>query len=198
MAPPEILNTPRLWLRRFSIDDAQSVQEHADDMCIAAGVLEIPHPYTLEDAWQWIGQHQSLWQRGEQYIFAITEKETNALAGAASLRVNCAHSHAELGYWIGRPFRCRGYATEAAGALLEFGFLGLGLHRIYARHLDWNTPSSRVLVRIGMHFEGAMKGHACKWGSFHDVHFYGIQADDFYPHYLDGSRNRVVPCKGGQ
>lgn len=187
MCNMETLTTPRLLLRRFSPDDAPFVKVLADDICIAAGVLEIPHPYTLEDARQWIGEHNSLWQRGEQYIFAITEKETADLAGAASLRLNGAHAHAELGYWIGGPFRGRGYATEAAEALLEFGFLGLGLHRIYARHLVWNTASSSVLSRIGMHHEGTMRGHACKWGSFQDVHIFGICAPDFLPRYFERS-----------
>jgi RimJ/RimL family protein N-acetyltransferase len=162
----------------------------ADDISIAAGVLEIPHPYTLEDARQWIGEHNSLWRRGEQYIFAITEKGTADLAGAASLRLNGVHAHAELGYWIGRPFRGRGYATEAAEALLEFGFLGLGLHRIYARHLAWNTASSRVLSRIGMRHEGTMREHACKWGSFQDVYLFGINSPDFLPRYFERRGNR--------
>lgn len=191
MQVPEILNTPRLLLRRFSIEDASAVQKLADDVSIAAGVLEIPHSYTFQDAWQWIGKHDSLWQGGEEYIFAITEKETRDLAGAASLRVNEAHAHAELGYWIGRQFRGRGYATEAAESLLGFGFFALGLHRIYARHLAWNTASSRVLLNIGMRFEGIMKGHAAKWGSFHDVHVYGIQAGDFYLLYLERCGNRI-------
>ncbi|HOT04405.1 MAG TPA: GNAT family N-acetyltransferase [Methanolinea sp.] len=191
MCIPDTLTTPRLILRKFSPEDAPLVQVLADDIRIAAGVLEIPHPYMLEDAREWIGEHNSLWQRGEQYIFAITERETTALAGAASLRVNSTHAHAELGYWIGRAFRGRGYATEAAKALLELGFLGLGLHRIYGRLLAWNTASSNVLSRIGMRYEGTMRGHACKWGSFHDVHLFGIQSPDFYQYYLERSADGI-------
>ncbi|OPX70171.1 MAG: ribosomal-protein-L7/L12-serine acetyltransferase [Methanoregulaceae archaeon PtaB.Bin056] len=197
MCIPDTLTTPRLLLRSFSPDDAPSVQKLADDICIAAGVLEIPHPYMLEDAREWIGEHNSLWQRGEQYIFAITEREATALVGAASLRVNSTHAHAELGYWIGEAFRGRGYATEAAEALLEFGFLGLGLHRIYGRLLAWNTASSNVLTRIGMRYEGTMRGHAWKWGSFHDVHFFGIQSPDFYRRYVERSPG-VIHRKGGR
>ncbi|MCU0632950.1 MAG: GNAT family N-acetyltransferase [Methanolinea sp.] len=191
MAIPETLITPRLILRQFTMDDAPVVQALAGDVCIAAGVLSIPHPYTLDDAWQWIGQHPSLRQSGEQFIFAVTELRSRVLAGAVSIRVNEEHAHAELGYWIGRPFQGRGYATEAAGAMLEFGFLGLHLHRIYARHLAWNTPSSRVLSHIGMSFEGTMQGHACKWGVFHDVHLYGIQAGDFYMNSLETNNSRL-------
>jgi len=183
MAIPETLITPQLELRQFTIDDAPRVQELAGDICIAAGVLNIPHPYTFDDAMEWIEQHSILEQSGEEHIFAITERKSGVLAGATSLRVNAEHSHAELGYWVGRKFHGRGYATEAAGAMLEFGFFGLGLHRIYARHLAWNIKSSRVLSHIGMRSEGIMPGHAWKWGVFHDVHIYGIIDSDFYSYY---------------
>ncbi len=180
MIGPETLNTPHLVLRHFTQDDAARVAELAGDIHIASGVLNIPHPYTIEDARDWIGQHRFLREHGEEIIYAITKRDSGSLAGAISLRVDAEHAHAELGYWIGRPFQGCGYATEAAGSMLELGFCGLGLHRIYARHLAWNTSSSRVLTRIGMVHEGVMRGHVLKWGVFHDVHWYSIMDDEFY------------------
>lgn len=179
MPVPEKLLTERLCLRQFSIQDALRVTTLLADPAIAAGVLEIPFPYTNDDAREWICRHASERDMGVGYTFAVCERNSGELAGAAGLRVNPAHSHAELGYWIGRPFRGRGYAREAASALLELGFFGLGLHRIYARHLAWNRASSRVLEGIGLVHEGTLRGHARKWGLFHDVEVYGICYDDF-------------------
>lgn len=180
MIVPETLNTPHLILRYFRPEDAERVAELAGDIHIASGVLNIPHPYTIDDARDWIGQHRFLRDHGEEIIYAITVRESAILAGAISLRVNTEHAHAEMGYWIGRPYQGYGYATEAAGSMLELGFRGLSLHRIYARHLSWNTTSSGVLTRIGMVHEGVMRGHASKWGVFHDVHWYSIMDDEYY------------------
>lgn len=158
--------------------------------------MNIPHPYTPSDAREWIAQHEFLRQTGEEYVFAITERDSAHLAGATSLRVKAEHNHAELGYWVGRPFQGRGYASEAAGAMLELGFLGLGLHRVFGRHLAWNTASSGVLLHIGMTPEGTMRGHACKWGVYHDVHVYGITSDEFMVRYTGRQSDALRSCRG--
>lgn len=56
---------------------------------------------------------------------------------------------AELGYWIGVPYWACGYCTEAAAAVCDFAFSALKLKRLYARHLDHNPASGRVLVKCG-------------------------------------------------
>jgi RimJ/RimL family protein N-acetyltransferase len=197
MQVPDSLVTERLHLRLFTAADAPFVVDLVSDPAIAAGVLELPFPYTLADALEWICHLEEGRERGREYAFAVSERERGTLAGAASLRINCEHSHAELGYWIGRDFRGKGYAREAASALLEFGFFGLGLHRIYARHLAWNTASARVLTGIGLTHEGTMRGHALKWGSFHDIEVYGICIDEYYRKHAAGKKKRGVGPKGG-
>lgn len=197
MAIPETLNTPHLVLRHFTIEDAPDLAELAGDVQIAAGVLNIPHPYTIVDAKEWIEQHPYLRERGEEYIFAVTERESTRVAGATSLRVDAEHAHAELGYWIGRPYQGRGYATEAAGSMLELGFLGLGLHRMYARHLAWNARSGRVLIRVGMTHKGVMRGHASKWGIFHDVHWYSIMDDEYFSLIMPGTESHEQHFRDG-
>jgi RimJ/RimL family protein N-acetyltransferase len=95
--------------------------------------------------------------------------------------LECEHDRAELGYWIGKPFWGRGYATEAARALVQYGFDTLGLHRIYARHLTRNPASGRVLHKIGMTHEGYRRKHEKKWGIYEDDKLYGILRDDPRP-----------------
>lgn len=191
------LLTERLHLRHFTAADAPFVVDLVSDPAIAAGVLALPYPYTLADALEWICQQEQGREDGTEYTFAIGERQGGTLAGAASLRVNCEHSHAELGYWIGRDFRRKGYAREAASALLEFGFFGLGLHRIYARHLAWNTASARVLTGIGLKHEGTMRDHALKWGSFQDIEVYGICIDEYFRKHAGGKEKHIVGTKGG-
>lgn len=120
----------------------------------------------------WISGHRPGWDRGELATFAITQAEAG-LVGAIGLRIEPAHERAELGYWIGVPFWRRGYATEAAAAVIEFGFRELGLHRIYATHLTRNPASRRVMQKLGMEFEGCRRQHLLKWGQHEDIAIMG-------------------------
>lgn len=173
------LQTSRLSLRPFSLDDAPAVQNLAGAREIAAVTLNVPHPYEDGMAQAWISQHQEQWDQGKVVNFAIVLRESNALIGAMSLGINKAFQHAELGYWFGVPFWGQGYATEAARAIVGFGFESLGLHRIYARHLGGNPASGRVMEKIGMQYEGCLRQHYCKWGQFHDSVMRGILASEW-------------------
>ena len=82
--------------------------------------------------------------------------------------------NAEAGYWIGRPFWSRGYATEALRAVLAYGFEGLELHRIHAHHFARNSASGRVMQKADMQLEGVHREHAKKDDHFEDIVVYGI------------------------
>ena len=84
------------------------------------------------------------------------------------------HARAELGYWIGKPYWRNGYATEAARAILQYGFGQLGLNRIHAGHFTRNPGSGRVMQKIGMTHEGHQPRHVKKWDRFEDLELYGI------------------------
>ncbi|MDI9632879.1 MAG: GNAT family N-acetyltransferase [Methanolinea sp.] len=187
MPVPELMYTERLLLRPFHRGDAAALRGALDDPAIAAGVLGDSCPSTPEDALDWILRQEEGRRKGTSFVYAVCERDTGILAGAAGLRVNAEHAHAELGYWICRPFRGRGYAREAVSALLELGFFGLGLHRVYARHLAWNAPSARVLSATGFRHEGTLAGHALWWGTFHDVEVYGICVADYLRDYVSRS-----------
>jgi RimJ/RimL family protein N-acetyltransferase len=94
------------------------------------------------------------------------------------LRVEPDHRRAELGYWIGVPYWGKGYATEAARALVQYGFETLQLHRIFASHFANNSVSAKVLRKIGMRHEGRQRGHILKWGEFLDIEMYGMVGSD--------------------
>ncbi|HEY0008726.1 MAG TPA: GNAT family protein [Tepidisphaeraceae bacterium] len=89
------------------------------------------------------------------------------------------HRRAELGYWIGVPHWGRGYCTEAAVAVVEFGFNQLGLRKVTCRHLACNPASGRVMAKAGMVREGVLREEALKDGEFHDLVVYGLLASEF-------------------
>ena len=131
------------------------------------------------DGRRWIRSHAQDYAKGEGISLAITLRLTKTLAGAVGLTISREHDRAELGYWVGKEFWGKGFATEAAKALLTFGFQSLGLNRINARHLTRNPASGRVLVKIGMRHEGTLRQHVKKWGVFEDAKIYGILSSEF-------------------
>ena len=64
------------------------------------------------------------------------------------------HDSCEIGYVLNPDFHGKGYATEAAECVADFGFFSLGAHRIEARFMQGNDASLRVMERLGMTFEG--------------------------------------------
>ncbi|NEP60397.1 MAG: GNAT family N-acetyltransferase, partial [Symploca sp. SIO2G7] len=89
------------------------------------------------------------------------------------------NANAELGYWIGVLYWSKGYCTEAAKAVVQYGFEVIGLHRIQAAHFPHNPASGRVMQKIGMSYEGYRRQHILKWGKFEDLELYGILKSDW-------------------
>jgi ribosomal-protein-alanine N-acetyltransferase len=172
------LQTERLVLRPYAVSDIPALIPLIGAREIAATTLRIPHPYTESFAQEFIVTAEEGLSKGTELRAAIVLRESGALCGGIGLRMESDHRRAELGYWIGVPFWGKGYATEAARALVQYGFETLGIHRIYASYLTHNTASAVVLKKIGMKYEGKHRAHILKWGEFHDLEMYGILASD--------------------
>ena len=173
------LHTGRLQLRPFQLSDAADVQRLAGEREIARNTMLVPHPYEDGLAESWIETHETSFQDGQILNLAVVLQESNQLIGAIGLEFCEAHRNAELGYWIGLPFGGQGYCTEAARAILSYGFLDRKLHRIHAKHYLKNPASGRVLEKLGMQREGVLREHLLKWGVFEDLVVYGILDSEF-------------------
>lgn len=172
--PPLTLATPRLILRPFAPTDAPVVERLAGAFAVANTTLNIPHPYPPGAAARWIATHDEEYREGAAVIWAIVIHGSDEPSGAIGLAINQRHAHAELGYWLGEPYWGQGYTTEAATAVLAYGFTHLKLHRILARHFGRNPASGRVMQKIGMTYEGCQREHFLKDGVFEDSMLYGI------------------------
>lgn len=179
MAEPPTLVTDRLLLRPFRADDAPRVRLLAGDRAVADTTTNVPHPYLDGMAERWIGSHDGLWREGRSLVFAIVRTKDDLLIGAVGLTLNPVHDRAELGYWIGRPFWDRGYCTEAARAVVAYGFRELELRRIHASHFVRNPASGRVMEKLGMRREGLLRAHIRKWDAFEDVVVYGLLRSEY-------------------
>ena len=148
MTTQPILPTNRLILRPFSLSDAARVQLLAGDRRVSVMTVNIPYPYADGLAEPWISSHAASYQQGDAIIYAITLAHNDELIGTVSLTQRTS-TNANLGYWIGVPYWGQGYCTEAAAALLEFGLKQCGIPLIYARHLQTNPASGRVMLKNG-------------------------------------------------
>ncbi|TET51846.1 MAG: N-acetyltransferase, partial [Anaerolineales bacterium] len=179
MAKRPTIETERLVLRPFTLDDASAVQELAGEWEIAANTLNMPHPYEDGMAEEWIGGHQAACDEGKELTLAIVRGENCQLIGAMGLMLALEHYRGELRYWIGRPYWNQGYCTEAVRAIVDYGFEELGLNRIEAWHFAQNLASGRVMQKTGMLREGRMRQRAKRWDEFKDMEFYAILRSDW-------------------
>jgi ribosomal-protein-alanine N-acetyltransferase len=163
------LRTSRLTLGPLESRDAEALVTLAGAFEIADTTATIPHPYTADDARMFLALDAAERVSGGSVRFAI-RADGDSLVGIVSLhQIDRDRLRAELGYWIGVPWWGRGYATEAAKAVVRYGFDELGLHKIHAHYLTRNPASGKVLERIGMRREGLLREEVRKWGRFEDV-----------------------------
>lgn len=176
------LQTQRLLLRLFTLNDAPEICALAGDPAVADTTLAIPQPYEQDDAQRWVLRQREQIKRGRVVVLAIERRADQQLVGAASLFLRLAHRRGELGYWIGKPYWNTGYATEAASMLIGYGFETLKLNRIYARHMTRNPASARVLAKLGMTHEATLRQHIYKAGRFEDIAVHALLREHWHPH----------------
>lgn len=174
-----VLRTSRLLLRDFSADDFASLASYQRD---AQYLRYYPLPREGEPGTRELLDLFLGWQEEEprsRFQLAIVHS-SGQLVGTAGLRRRTPESRvAGLGYELAPSFWGQGYATEAAGALLEYGFSDLALHRIHAHCVAENRASVRVLERVGMRREAVFREHEFFRGRWWDVHWYGILASEW-------------------
>jgi len=177
--PQPRLETERLILRPFQLEDEADVYRICKEKEIAAYTRSIPHPYPRAQAAHWIKQQPELWRDGKSAVFAICLAANARVVGSIGLTLCETDQNAELGYLVEKQSWGCGYCSEAAFAVVRFGFDTLALHRIHAHHVVENPASGRVLEKIGMKEEGLLRGHVRKWGVFHDIKMWGVLARDY-------------------
>ena len=154
-----VIATGRLILRNPRMEDAAAIAAVANDREIAERLTRMPHPYGLADAEAWL---RTLAARDEETArmrpaALITEARTGTVMGAVGLdgRAPGCGNAPQLGYWLGRGYWNRGYATEAARALCTHGFTALDATSISASIAVSNRASRAVLEKCGFRSTGA-------------------------------------------
>ncbi len=178
--PP--FRTRRLELRWPSARLNEQVVRLLNDPVVTRWTLRIPSPYTARDAAEFVRRARAHRRSGRILSFQIVRRRDGALLGGAGIHgIDRSNGIGEIGYLIGRPYRGRGYATEAVGALVRVAFGPLGLHRVEARVFPGNSRSERVLRKQGFRREGRLREPVRKGGRSLDVIVYGRLRSDRAP-----------------
>jgi RimJ/RimL family protein N-acetyltransferase len=142
-----VLETARLKLRAPRRDDAKALSALANEFRVAANTARLPHPYRVAHADEFIAAANS--RAGEACFVVVRD---GRLIGACS--IDPREEGPELGYWLGVPFWGRGYATEAARALVDYAFGDLGYERLHSGARVSNPASRRVLEKCAFQWIG--------------------------------------------
>jgi RimJ/RimL family protein N-acetyltransferase len=141
------LKTKRLLLRPFETADVEDSLEYRNDPEFARYLSHVPQPFTRSDAEEFVRVNMT--EPSDQSVtFAIVLD--GKVIGSVNLEIDQTTQTAMLGYGIGRAYWGLGLTTEAAMAVLEWGFGTLNLTQIWASTSLDNLRSQRVLQKLGM------------------------------------------------
>jgi len=170
-----ILQTERLILRDFREEDWRDAHEYGSD---AETVKYMPFgPNTEEETKDFISRALARQKETPRlfYDFAIVKKPGKKLIGSCSINIiDSPNGEAMIGYILHRDYWNKGYITEAARAVVAFGFEQMNLHRIIASCDPENTGSYHVMEKIGMQREGYLRQEKMFKGVWRDFLLYAI------------------------
>ncbi|TWB58295.1 RimJ/RimL family protein N-acetyltransferase [Rhizobium sp. ERR 922] len=110
------------------------------------------YPPNENDIRDWFSSHEREWAEGSAYRFAIEQAER--MIGVVDVD-GIADSKGSLGYWLERQAWGKGYAFEAAQALIGFIFHEVGLFSLESGHASDNPASGQVLTKLGFRQVGS-------------------------------------------
>jgi RimJ/RimL family protein N-acetyltransferase len=168
----------RVYLRSIKKSDAKALSKLANDKSVSR-FTHVPYPYNLKIAKTFI---EKCSKNQEEMVFAIINKETKEYMGNVSfIRISKKDKRAEIGYWLGKKYRNKGYMTEATRTLIEYGFRKLKLNRIEISCSTKNKASEKVIKdKIKAKFEGILRKRIVLGDKkFHDQEFFSIIKEEY-------------------
>jgi ribosomal-protein-alanine N-acetyltransferase len=175
------LDTARLTLRRFALEDADAMLRNwASDAEVTRYLTWPPHE-SAEDTRAYIAHLISSYETDAVYDWAIVPRELGEPIGSIGVvqrddRVQMVH----IGYCVSRAWWRRGVTSEALGAVIRFFFEEVGAMRVEARHDPRNPNSGRVMLKCGMKYEGTRRQADWNNQGICDVSDYGLLAEEYF------------------
>jgi RimJ/RimL family protein N-acetyltransferase len=179
LSPAYPIRTPRLSLRPWRGDEVDRYHRLRGDPEVARYLYD--EPLTRRQAADRLaGLHTEIAEEGVWMNLAVEVVGPGPVIGDVGLNwVNHTHRQAEIGYVFDARYRGHGYATEAAAALVDLAFTGLGAHRVCGRLDARNRASARLLERLGMRREAHLVENEWVKGEWADEAIYAVLAREW-------------------
>jgi ribosomal-protein-alanine N-acetyltransferase len=174
------LMTERLALREFVAEDWPAVLAYqSDPLYLRYYEWEGRTPEAAREFVQMFLDQQAARPR-TKFQLAVTLRASGELIGNCGIRMRAAGAHeADIGYELAPAHWGRGYATEAARAMVAFGFTELKVHRTWSWCVADNVGSANVLRKLGMRLEGRLRDNEHYKGRYWDTLMFGMLEDEW-------------------
>lgn len=174
------LETERLILRRFAVEDAAAMYQNWASDPEVVKYLTWPVHSSAEATRALLENWVQRYENPDVYNWGIEWKESGELIGSISVvQIRERISEASLGWCIGKTWWGQGVMPEAGNAVLDYLFRTVGFHRVAATHDVENPKSGRVMQKIGMKYEGTLRSAGVNNRGICDVVCYAILSEDF-------------------
>ncbi len=173
-----IIETERLILRQWNMDDINDVVEGLNNLNVTKWLADAPFPYTIEDAKHFIQKTID----NDLYNFAIILKSENkAIGGTQLTNVSLDNGTAGGGIWINEKYQGFGYGSEAFGARIKYAFEVLGLRRLENGYFKDNEKSNKMQLKFGYKDEGIRRQRFISkaTGKIEDEYITGLLKDEW-------------------
>lgn len=178
--PLPTLTGQKVTLRQLTKRDAEDFWQLANDKQVARYLANLPHPYSLEDGYAFIRRTHRQTRNRTDFAFGIVPHDLGKVVGAAGFhQYDQRNRRIEVGYWLGRPYWRKGYASEAVLLACRWAFEDLRVNRIQARVVATNDASSNLLLKLGFQYEGTWRMAEQMRGRWHDIKWFGLLKKDF-------------------
>ncbi|MGN0498313.1 MAG: GNAT family N-acetyltransferase [Acutalibacteraceae bacterium] len=175
------IETDRLILRRFTFDDANDMLKYWASKAEVQQMYSEPVYSTIEEVNGLIQKYIEGYKSNDYYRWAVIEKTGKSCIGQiAYFLVDTTNHFAEIEYCIGTEFQNKGYITEAARAIIRFGFEKIGLNKIQISTKSINAPSRRVIEKCGFTYEGTLREYFYFNGKYVDRLYYSMLRNEYF------------------
>lgn len=174
------LETARMIIRPYTKDKTESVWRVISHPMIYPTTYAIPRNYPKNRVGWWFQCIENNYRNGTSYEFGMFDRLTDEYIGNCGIiNIFAAHKSGMITYFIDPEKWNRGYATEAARAMLGFAFDILDLNRVGGTCMAINPGSAKVMMKTGMTYEGTARQEIYKDGVYYDIRHFSVLKSEY-------------------
>lgn len=176
----QTIETARLTLRPFLYSDDEDMLTYWISDPKIQSLYSEPIYTTKEEVRGLLDKYIGSYEKQDYYRWAVIEKESNICIGQIAIFLVDNKNHfCEIEYALGSKFHCKGYATEAVKALLEFSFNRVNFHKVQVCHKDINLASQGVIKKCNFTYEGTLRDFFFMEGKYVSRLYYSMLKDEY-------------------